>query len=182
MDNIDREGMRRLTRSSSPLSGEEWARLYAGHRAFLEEGMPFGSWRTFVADGGHTLAVYKSPTKTGQKQLDLLGKKLEKIELSGSDLRWSNLTRTFWGRVDLSRADMRSSMAIDSWFEEVDFTEADLTLADFSRSRFIRCTFEGARLDCADFEHCRFERCGFFGASLDGSRFPGAEFVDVLLL
>nr|WP_281319187.1 pentapeptide repeat-containing protein [Polyangium sp. y55x31] len=181
-ENLERGLMRSLAESSAPMTPEQWKKIVAKHKKFLDAGGGGGRFHSLEVSG-LVMAVYQG-TKKGRKddQASLQRHRLPAdFDAKNAHLPWASGVAMIAEKVDFSGADLSWGAYTDAFMAGARFDGAKLAHADFSRTDFTGASFRDADLSGADFEHCDLRGADFTGAKLAGARFPGAKLDGVIV-
>lgn len=147
------------------------------HLEILKQGVAaWNQWRTANVD----------------KEPDLAGSNLSKIDLKGAnlsetDLRWADLTWANLGGANLNRADLRRANLSGAIFNMANLSEANLSEtylsgADLSEADLKRAIFIRSDLASVDLSNADCQRADFRWAYLIKAKFNNANLSDANLI
>jgi len=103
---------------------------------------------------------------------------LDRVDLSGAQLRAAQLNRAklsgaYLSKADLTDANLSGALLVEADLSNANFTRANLALADLSRANLDGADFTGAHLGRVDLDEARLGSAILAGADLDGAWWPG---------
>ncbi len=116
-------------------------------------------------------------------KVDLTYRIIEKIKISGINIRQSLLTGTLlrndvFIKSNMSRCDLEGMRIENSRFIHVDFSVADIRSCIASKTIFVNCNFEEAYIDDCQFTNCVFINCSFMNSSMTGLKTNHSSFIN----
>jgi uncharacterized protein YjbI with pentapeptide repeats len=119
-------------------------------------------------------AAYMSYVRASQ--VDISGADLRHSDLMGAVMRRANLSGCYLNPSHLYHADLRESNLTNALFNGANMRGADLRGADFSGADLDRAVLSDADLSGANFTNANLQRTSLIGANLSGANFTGANF------
>ncbi len=114
-----------------------------------------------------TRADVEAAIAAGGGSVDLSGKMLNKLDLSGLDLSGANLQAARINGANLKDANLKGANLDQAWGLDADLTGANLEGARLISAQFIRAKLDGANLAHARVA-CDLTQASLVGAHLDG--------------
>ena len=109
-------------------------------------------------------------------QVDISGADLRNSDLMGAVMRRANLSGCYLNPSHLYHADLRESNLTNALFNGSNMRGADLRGADLSGADLDRTVLSDADLSGANLTNANLQRCSLIGANLSGTNLTGANF------